>query len=83
MANNVFVAWIELSWAFNSKMFWESISCFFSDEKLTQSVIQTKMWYQVSEEFLDMHFAVDQFPDMIWKIEEPQVSKNIELKIWL
>ena len=83
MANNVFVAWIELSWAFNSKMFWESISCFFSDEKLTQSVIQTKMWYQVSEEFLDMHFAVDQFQDMIWKIEEPQVSKNIELKIWL
>ena len=83
MANNVFVAWIELSWAFNSKMFWESISCFFSDEKLTQSVIQTKMWYQVSEEFLDMHFAVDQFQDMIWKIEEPQVSKNIELKIGL
>ena len=64
-------------------MFWESISCFFSDEKLTQSVIQTKMWYQVSEEFLDMHFAVDQFQDMIWKIEEPQVSKNIELKIGL
>ena len=36
----------------------------------------------MSKGFLRLHFAVDQFQDMIWKTEECCVSKNIELKIW-
>ena len=36
----------------------------------------------MSEDFLHLHFVVDQFWDMIWKTEECCVSKNIELKIW-
>ena len=33
----------------------------------------------MSENFLCLHFAVDQFQGMIWKMEE---CKNIELKVW-
>ena len=36
----------------------------------------------MSEDFLRLHFAVDQFWDMIWKAEKCRVSKNIELKKW-
>ena len=36
----------------------------------------------MSEDFLHLHFVVDQYWDMIWKTEECCVSKNIELKIW-
>ena len=32
--------------------------------------------------FLCLHFAVDQFQDKTWKMEEWRASKNIELKIW-
>ena len=36
----------------------------------------------MSEDFLQLRFAVDQFLDIIWKTEESHVSKNIEVKIW-
>ena len=36
----------------------------------------------VSENFLHLHFAADQFLDMIWNSGECHVSKNIEVKIW-
>ena len=36
----------------------------------------------VSEDFLCLHFAVDQFQDMIRKMEECCANENIELKIW-
>ena len=35
----------------------------------------------MSGDFLHLHFVVDQFQDIIWKMEECCVSKNIELKI--
>ena len=50
------------------------------DKKLTQSVAQITMWYQVSENFPRLHFAFDQFQDMIWNTEECRVSKNIKNK---
>ena len=34
------------------------------------------------EDFVCLHFVVDQFWDMIWKTEQGCVSKNFELKIW-
>ena len=54
------------------------------DEKLTQNFAQIRMWYHVSEDFLRLHFAVDQFQGMVCKTEEYKniESKNIELKIW-
>ena len=36
----------------------------------------------MSEDFIHLHLAVDQFQKMIWKMEECYVSKNIELKLW-
>ena len=30
----------------------------------------------MSEDFLRLHFAVDQFQDMTWKTEKYRVSKN-------
>ena len=50
-------------------------------ENLHKSVAQITMYYHLSEDVLHLHFAVDQFHDMIWKTEECCVTKNIELKI--
>ena len=36
-------------------------------EKFTQSVAQITMLYHMSEDFLRLHFAVDQFKGMTWK----------------
>ena len=37
------------------------------DKKITQSVAQITMLNHVSEDFLRLHFAVDQFKSMTWK----------------
>ena len=38
------------------------------------------MQYHVSEDFLRLHFVVDQFQDMVSKMKGSHVSKNIEFK---
>ena len=63
-------------------MLWKNISYFDFDKKVTQGAAQITMYYYMSEDFLHLRFAVDQFLDIIWKTEESHVSKNIEVKIW-
>ena len=80
--NKFFLAWIDLSRAFDFRIcFGKTVVAFDIDEKLTQSVSQVTIYYHVSEDFLCLHFTVDQIQDMIWKMEECHVSKNSELKI--
>ena len=47
--------------------FGKTLVAFDFDEKFTQSVAQITMLYHVSEDFLRLHFAVDQFKGMTWK----------------
>ena len=66
-----------------SECFGKTLVAFDFEEKLTQSVAKITMCQiaqknkcHVSEDFLRLHFAVDQFQDMIWKTEKYRVSKN-------
>ena len=63
-------------------MFGKTLVAFDFNKKFTRSVAQITVLYQVSVDFLRLHFAVDQYQDMNWKTEECRVSKNIELKVW-
>ena len=51
--NNLFLAWINLSRAFDFRIcFGKTLVAFDFDEKFTQSVAQITMLYHVSEDFL-------------------------------
>ena len=47
--------------------FWKALVDFDFDEKLTQSIAQITVLYQMSEDFLPLPFAVDQLQGMTWK----------------
>ena len=53
---------MNLSRAFGYRICFEkTLVAFDIDEKLTQSVAQITMLYHVSEDFLRLHFTLDQF----------------------
>ena len=59
---------MNLSRAFSFRTcFGKTLVAFDFDEKFTQSVAQITMLYHMSEDFLRLHFAVDQFKGMTWK----------------
>ena len=49
------------------------------DEKLIQRFAQIIMLYLASEDFLCLHFTVNQLRDMIWKAEEYMAVKIVIL----
>ena len=62
------VSIVNLSRAFDFRICFEkTLVAFDFDEKFTQSVAQITMLYHVPEDFLRLHFAVDQFKGMTWK----------------
>ena len=83
--SNFFLAWFDLSRAFNSRIgFGKTLVAFDFDEKLTQ-IIANYVNTMCQKTFLACTLQLIecfQFQDIIWKAEDCCVSRIIKLKIW-